>query len=358
VFWVNADPVRVHLRTLMATYRMPINTIAAQTGVAESTIFRLLYDRKNPPARLVADIGERLRSAHFDLDLINGNAVIDPTGTRRRLRGLAVAGYDIATLAGELNRTPQALRRILASPTVRVDVAREIRDLADRLEAVPPPGGPRRVAAIQSDAQRRGWACLAAWDDIDDPAAAPSIPGQPDTEPDFVVVEEILSGVDSVRGLREVDIYGAILRLHQRGEGTSMLAKLINCNGSRAARLVERAGLYELMRRLDSEGRLELRFLEHLDSGTVHVVRPADPDDEGREVSFAEGLAILIEAPIPTLCSYQGHPTARGGASTVDQFIDRFADAKLCRNCHRALRILAPRAFEHPQPRGQRDGRR
>jgi hypothetical protein len=350
VFWVDADPVRIHLRTLMATYRMPINAIAAQTNVAEGTIFRLLYDHKNPPMRLVADIGERLRGARFDLDFINGNAVIEPTGTRRRLHGLAAAGYDIAALASELNRTPRALRRVLASPTVRVDIAREIRDLADRLEAIPPPGDSDLVAATQADAKRHGWMRLAAWDDIDDPAAAPSIPERPDTEPDPAAIEEILLGGKSPHRRREVDLYGVVLHLRQRGKGASVLAKLLGCSGSRAAQLVERAALYELMRRLDSEGRLELRFLKHLDSGAVHIVQPVDPDDEGDDVSFAEGLAALALEPILTVCGYRGRPDARSGAGAVDQFVDCFPDKKLCGNCHRALRLLAPRAFEHPQP--------
>lgn len=349
VFFLDAEPVRDHIRGLMATYRMPINAIVAQTGVPRGTLVRVLYDRKTPVTRVVADIGNRLLGAHFSLDVIADHAVINPIGTRRRLQGLAVAGYGLTVLAGELNRSPGKLQQATTRITVRADFARAVRDLADRLEIVPPPGDPGLIAATQGDAERRGWVPLAAWDDIDDPAATPSMPSRPDTEPDFAVVEQVLFGVPSTRGIREIDIYEAILCLRDRGKGATVLAQLINCNGSRARRLVERATLYELMRRLDAEGRLELRFLNHVDSGTVHVIRPVDPDDEGQPVSWAEGLTALALDPIPTLCGYQGRPGARGGASRIDEFIDRFNDDRLCRSCHRALRLLAPRAFEHPQ---------
>lgn len=333
----------------MATYRMPIGAILAQTGVAEGTIMRLLYDRKTTAHRIVAGIGERLLGAHFDLDIITDYAVISPVGTQRRLQGLAAAGYGIGALAAELGQRPGTLRRSLTRSTVKAGLARAVRDLADRLEAVTPPGDPEAVAAVQADAARRGWVRLAAWDDIDNPAATPNVPARPDTEPDFAVVEKILRGLGSTHGLREIDIYEAVVRLRKRGKGATMLAELLGCGGSRARRLVERAALYELMRRLDATGRLELCFLRHLESGRVHVVAPSDPDEEGVEVSFAEGLAALAVEPIRTLCGYQGRPAARGGASEIDEFVDCFDDERLCRRCHRALGMFAPRAFEHPQ---------
>src|SRR5512145_77060 len=271
--WIDAEPVRAHIRGLMAAYRMPIGAILAQTGVAEGTVMRLLYDRRTPSHRILARIGERLLSAHFDLDVIADYAVINPVGTQRRLQGFAAAGYSIDAIAAELRRPSDILRRSLTRSTVKAGFARTVRDLADRLEAVAPSGDPDTVAAVQADARRRGWVRLAAWDDIDDPAATPDVPDRPDVEPDFAVVERILRGARPTR-LREVDIYEVVLRLRDRGRGATMLAQLLGCNGTRARRLVQRAALYELMRRLDAAGQLELRFLAHLESGKVHVVVP------------------------------------------------------------------------------------
>ena len=111
----------------------------------------------------------------------------------------------------------------------------------------------------------------------------------------------------------------------------------------------------ELLDRCDT--RIELSFVRHRPTGTVHVVTPADPDVEP-EFTAAEALSVeqAVVAYInlarslvaPTLCGYD--PQVWLDDSGPDEIVETFADGDLCWSCHRALGPHAHRAFEHPQP--------
>lgn len=357
VFWVDAEPVRAHVRQLMRSYGMPSSAIAAQAGVSNGVLRGLLWGNNHPPStRLVADNGNRLLAAHFNLDTISATSLINAIGTQRRAQGLSVAGYGYAEVARRLGRDRRNLSNALHSETVSAGLARAVRDLADELEAIPPPSSTRfeRAAVVKARrrAERNNWVALAAWDDIDDPDAMPNLVHEPDTEPDEAVIAEALRGTVKLKELREVDLRAVIQEILRRGKGVTLFVELFGCNFSRARRLIEPVRMHNLLTKLDERGQLELCFLRHLSTGVVHVLRPEDPDAEQCEVSFAEGLAILAEEPIPTLCGYQGRPSARGGASAVDAFVDVFDDERLCQRCHRVLGPFASLAFEHDQANG------
>ncbi|KPC74034.1 hypothetical protein ADL26_11780, partial [Thermoactinomyces vulgaris] len=67
------------------------------------------------------------------MDTLAPGAVIDATGTRRRLQALAANGWAAGLLAAHFDRPASAIRRTRRSPTVLVANAREIRDLYDQL---------------------------------------------------------------------------------------------------------------------------------------------------------------------------------------------------------------------------------
>lgn len=106
---------------------------------------------------------------------------VDGTGTRRRLRALAVLGWPASRLAQRLGTSQSLIRRLMedghgCSATTRARVA----DLYDELwDAAPPDDKSSRLARRR--AQQRGWLPAAAWDDdeIDDPAAQPHNPAGP-----------------------------------------------------------------------------------------------------------------------------------------------------------------------------------
>jgi hypothetical protein len=91
----------------------------------------------------------------------------------------------------------------------------------------------------------------------------------------------------------------------------------------------------------------ELRFLQHRETDTVHIVAPptVGPAREFRfgEISGEDALDIALGV-VRTLCQYVGRQ------NIGDDLIISFADDDLCRRCYRALGPYSARAFEHPRP--------
>lgn len=102
----------------------------------------------------------------------------------------------------------------------------------------------------------------------------------------------------------------------------------------------------------------DLRFIETVATGTVHIAVKYSPHDLGRQAQVAPvvsgGSAFVAMAVSPTV--------TRCGRRTFPQFedhhvgTDRFRDDQLCGACYRSL---APedqeRAFEHETPDGDAD---
>lgn len=107
---------------------------------------------------------------------------VDPTGTARRIQGLAAYGYTLNELAGRLGVADSWLHQLARperSKGVLRRTAQQIEALYDELTALPPPTG-RSAAHARTAAARNGWVSPWAWDDdrINDPAAAPVGVGQ------------------------------------------------------------------------------------------------------------------------------------------------------------------------------------
>jgi hypothetical protein len=109
---------------------------------------------------------------------------------------------------------------------------------------------------------------------------------------------------------------------------------------------------------LAADSGLELQFVRHRKSGTVHVITPDDPDEIGEEYRFDEIPADLALAfacgDTPTICGFLAHINI---GETGDVKVSHFDDDDLCHRCHR---VLGPdhqhRAFEHPRPSEDEDG--
>lgn len=103
---------------------------------------------------------------------------------------------------------------------------------------------------------------------------------------------------------------------------------------------------------LAADSGLELDFVRHNESGTVHVVTPADPDEVAPEFRFNEipedvALSFAV-GDVQTICGYLAHINI---GERGDERVSVFDDDDLCRRCYR---VLGPehqaRAFEHAQP--------
>ena len=97
---------------------------------------------------------------------------VSAVGTCRRLRGLALLGYGTSRLAVECGLSRSLVKDHLAGrlTLVRPETAGRVKAATRRL--VLAPGGD--LLAVER-ARREKWVPLAAWDDIDDPAAVPDL---------------------------------------------------------------------------------------------------------------------------------------------------------------------------------------
>ncbi|MDA3624280.1 hypothetical protein OU415_02460 [Saccharopolyspora sp. WRP15-2] len=178
--FVDAEPVRTHVRALQAV-GMGWRRIADEAGVGRSVMKKLLFGCPSrgmgPSKRIRPDTAEKLLAVRVTLA---DHAVIDGTGTRRRLQGLVAIGWSQAKLAAELGMSPSNLGRVIAAEHVLVSTARAMQRLYDRLWSTAPPEETHRDQITASRARRHAlrhrWPVPMAWDDdtIDDPAARPS----------------------------------------------------------------------------------------------------------------------------------------------------------------------------------------
>jgi hypothetical protein len=100
---------------------------------------------------------------------------------------------------------------------------------------------------------------------------------------------------------------------------------------------------------------IELRFIRHRASGTVHVVVPGDPDEQGEVFRIgevpAEAQLAMASGQTPTLCGYVAYKSMDGTRRSSDEMVSEFDDGQLCTRCWRALGPEhQARAFEHSQP--------
>jgi hypothetical protein len=158
--FVDAEPVRQHVRVLMAQ-GMGWQRIAGAAGVATSSMQRLLYvtsGRPAPSRKIRAD------SAAAILAVSAQPLFVSEVGSQRRLQALLAIGWPITHLAERLGEKPQMTALLIKGRGGQVRTARAARIAAlyDGLWDMPPAIPARTRTQL-------------AWDDddIDDPAAEP-----------------------------------------------------------------------------------------------------------------------------------------------------------------------------------------
>lgn len=174
---VPAGPVASHVTRLRAA-GLGWQRIAELTGVSFACLRHLPAQRyvlSENAARILAVPIPPV--AH---QLAADGALVDATGTRRRIQALVAAGWPNLILADEMGYHPAQFGRGLlddtASEWVRASVARRAVDVFNRLHmATPPDTLASRRSRLRG--RRRGWAPPLAWDDdtIDNPDATPNL---------------------------------------------------------------------------------------------------------------------------------------------------------------------------------------
>ena len=174
---VDAEPARVHVRSLMAQ-GMGMKRICVVGGASTGQLWKLLYGKKKPDGsrtpskRIRKDVAARLLAV--ELDLADG-AIIDHHGTTRRVRALVALGWSQSKLAERLGIMRSNFFLARGDRDVTVGTARAVRELYDELSMTLPPETEWRDKIAASRARRyanaRGWVPPLGLDDerLDDP---------------------------------------------------------------------------------------------------------------------------------------------------------------------------------------------
>jgi hypothetical protein len=164
-----------------------VSSIAAEADLEWSTVQRVRDRLAETVMRTTADKLLALRPVQDDA------ALIDATGTVRRIQGLIAMGHSQQTLSEEIGCAFTYISTLAYGrrPTVTFALARSVQRTYGKLSMLVGPSVRARMKAA-----RLGWPTPLAWDDdtIDDPA------GRPDTavEADPFAAEEGAQHVDLV----------------------------------------------------------------------------------------------------------------------------------------------------------------
>lgn len=222
--YVDATPAREHVAALRAT-GVGLKSVAKRSGVPHGTLWKLMYGKPGhePSRRVRKDTLERLLALRVgDPALYADGAIIDATGTVRRVQALACLGWSLDRLAGEAGLDRQPLDHALSGAKVSARTARAVMEAYERLWDTPPVGRDSQerggITRTIRRAQALGWAPPLAWDDdaIDNPAAAPL--HRLDTDErgvDEAAIERRLAG-DRVK-LTRAERWAVVRRLHEQG---------------------------------------------------------------------------------------------------------------------------------------------
>jgi hypothetical protein len=235
--YVDAEPVREHLRILGAA-GIGWQQAATVADVSPNTVNHLLYGKggRLPARRCRKELADVLFAVQPILDNYADHALVDATGTVRRLRALVVAGWPMQDLGDRLPGHRESMRRLIRNGAERVtaEVARAARDLYDALpEPIEDRWTPRRRALAAS----LGWAGAGAWDvdTIDDPAAVPNL-GDPDADlVDEIAVHRVLNGEPLT--LTAAERHHAIAVGLARGMSPNAISAALRMSGARVREL-------------------------------------------------------------------------------------------------------------------------
>jgi hypothetical protein len=161
------------------------------------------------------------------------------TGTARRIRALAAIGWPYHQLATRLDCSWQAVQQLAleANPLVHHLTANKVAAVYRTLCVTPGPSNrTRRQAKV------KGWHTPIAWDNIDDPAATPSVDCDLAQVVDDVLVQRAVDGnPEAVAALNPLERVEATRRLLRRGVTPGAVSRRLKVSGATAIRLVTQA---------------------------------------------------------------------------------------------------------------------
>lgn len=243
---VDAEPVRQHIRSLQQM-GLGLKRIEDLAGLSAGQMGKLVYGalradgtRRPPAARVSKTTARRVLAVRFSPDLIAAGALVDSTGSRRRVQALVAVGWSQSKIAERLGMSGANLWQTLRRPTVTARRARAITALYDELwNAAPPAGTPWDKVAIaraKRTAAQHGYLPPLAWDDdtIDDPDTQPTTGAETTDVLDEIAIERLMNGTlraDHCVGGRGVktppEVIEAIRRLAAAGHPDTEISRRI-----------------------------------------------------------------------------------------------------------------------------------
>ncbi|MEU6990305.1 hypothetical protein ABZ953_06540 [Streptomyces sp. NPDC046465] len=182
--WADAEPVRVHVRTLQSCH-MGLRTIAARANVNRKRLQALLVGRPErgtgPQEKVRPEFAVAVLAVEPTMENLAPSTLINSAGTRRRLHALVAAGWPQGQLAIRLDMTPGNFAMMIGCEHVLVRRALAVQALYNKLWRADPLEhgvGNQAYSRARNHAAARGWSPVGAWDDdtIDDPATEPWSP--------------------------------------------------------------------------------------------------------------------------------------------------------------------------------------
>lgn len=184
--FIEAQPVRDHIKALSEA-GIGRRRLVQLSGVSGSTVKKLLYGRKGagipPTARIRPEIASRILAVRPGDRALADHALIDATGSLRRLQALVANGWPQRQLAFRLGMQPTNLGAVMGRDQITAATARQIAALYIRLENADP-----RAHGVDNQAYSRAvnqglrnrWARPPHWDEgaLDDPEAFPDWTGE------------------------------------------------------------------------------------------------------------------------------------------------------------------------------------
>jgi len=191
--WVDAEPVRIHIRFLQSC-EMGLRAIAAAAPCDRKRLQGVLHGRPErgtgPQEKVRPALAAAVLAVEPTLENLAPSTLLNPLGTRRRAHALVAVGWPQQHLAAHIDMDPGNFGQMLAREHVIARRALAVREMYDELWRADPvnhgatEGGINRARAYAAD---RGWAPPGAWDDdtIDEPAAYPDWTGKCGTPEGF-----------------------------------------------------------------------------------------------------------------------------------------------------------------------------
>ncbi|WP_051124631.1 hypothetical protein [Amycolatopsis benzoatilytica] len=175
--YVDAEPACAHLRAL-GDAGIGWRRAAELAGLSTSVVSKLLYGQTSraPSKRVRAATAEKILAVEINAEGMAAHAIVDATGTRRRLCALVAIGWTQTQLAELLGLTPNNFWPLIhGQPNITAARRRAVVQLYDDLWDKPP-ADDALARKSRRYAQRHGWVPPLAWDDdkIDNPAARPA----------------------------------------------------------------------------------------------------------------------------------------------------------------------------------------